>query len=196
MRGRAKESNRRFNAKRGEMLAGVPVVVLIDGGSASCSEVVAGALQDRRRAVVLGMTSFGKGSVQTLMPLRAGREGALRLTTARYYTPAGRSIQETGIVPDREVSAVRVDPTKKPVGMSETVYRNAIRNEKGEARRGAHVPDDMPPEGWDKEKDYQLEQALKLLRDGEVPRILREEEAPPPAPVQAAVPGATPPAGR
>ena len=100
-RGRDPEETQRFNARPGDLTKGKPIIVLINGGSASASEIVAGALQDHKRATVVGTRSFGKGSVQTIIPLGRGN-GALRLTTARYYTPAGRSIQAKGIVPDIE----------------------------------------------------------------------------------------------
>jgi carboxyl-terminal processing protease len=172
-RGRQPGDVQRYNARRGDDLQGLPIAVLINGASASAAEIVAGALQDRNRAVIIGMDSFGKGSVQTVIPLQGGREGALRLTTQRYYTPAGRSIQGAGITPDIEIAARRVDPANLPAGITEADLPNALDNENGASRRAAHVPDDMPPEGWDAEKDYQLERALTLLRDGTVAARIR-----------------------
>ena len=107
-RGRNTQDNERFNATGGDLTNGKPVVVLINGGSASASEIVAGALQDHHRAIVVGTKSFGKGSVQTIIPVRG--EGAMRLTTSRYYTPSGRSIQALGVMPDIVVNQPPVDP--------------------------------------------------------------------------------------
>ncbi len=109
--GRLPESKHKFNAQPGDIMSGKPIVVLINEGSASASEIVAGALQDRKRALIAGRTSFGKGSVQSLIPLNNG--GAIKLTTARYYTPNGRSIQAKGIVPDIMIDRVKVEKIKK-----------------------------------------------------------------------------------
>ncbi|NWG52264.1 MAG: S41 family peptidase [Hydrogenophilaceae bacterium] len=176
-RGRRREQVRRYNARRGDLLEGVPMVVLVNVGSASASEIVAGALQDHNRALVVGMTSFGKGSVQTIIPLDEGRDGALRLTTARYYTPAGRSIQGAGIEPDVEVSARRVEQSRVArLGITEADLPRALDNENGARRRGPHVPEDMPPENWPEDQDYQLSRAMEMLRSGMVAERLRNRE--------------------
>jgi carboxyl-terminal processing protease len=173
-RGRQPGDVQRYNARRGEALAGVPVVVLINGASASAAEIVAGALQDRNRALVVGTTSFGKGSVQTVIPLQGGRDGALRLTTARYYTPAGRTIQGAGIEPDMEVAARRVDMERLTrLGLSEADLPNALNNETGAQRRALHAPDDQPPANWDADEDYQMKRACDFLRQGLVAERLR-----------------------
>jgi carboxyl-terminal processing protease len=109
-KGRVKNSEMRFEAESGDVLDGKPIVVLINEGSASASEIVSGALQDQQRALILGRNSFGKGSVQTLLPLNNG--GAIKVTTARYYTPSGRSIQAEGIIPDIKIDQVKIEKLK------------------------------------------------------------------------------------
>ncbi|MEQ1619525.1 MAG: S41 family peptidase [Terricaulis sp.] len=171
---RGRHSDERRNARRGDDLAGVPMAVLIDGASASAAEIVAGALQDRNRALIVGTTSFGKGSVQTLIPINGGRDGALRLTTQRYYTPAGRSIQGAGIEPDMEVAAQRIDAARlQRLGLSEADLPNALDNDSGAQRRAPHAPDDQPPADWDQDEDYQLRRAMDFLRQGLVAQRLR-----------------------
>ncbi len=171
-RGRRPEDVARYNARRVKRAPNVPVVVLINNGSASAAEIVAGAMQDRERATVLGLTSFGKGSVQTVIPLGPGK-GAIRLTTSRYYTPAGRAIQGSGIEPDYEVAPVRLSDEdiaaleRRAARFSEAALPNALENDQGVERRAPHVPDEMPPEGYDGE-DYQLDRALELLRSGAI----------------------------
>lgn len=163
-RGRKPGEIERYFAERGERFPNSPIIVLINGGSASAAEIVAGALQDMNRAKVLGMTSFGKGSVQTVFPLNAER-GALRLTTARYYTPSGKSIQGTGIDPDYEVSQRRF--TEKDIEnlkrFSEADLPNALDNDSGIERREPRMPEDQPPEDYEGE-DYQLDKAKEKLR--------------------------------
>lgn len=152
-RGRLEDNDKRFNARPGDLAGGVPIVVLINGGSASASEIVAGALQDHRRAVVMGTRSFGKGSVQTVVPLPG--HGAMRLTTARYYTPAGVSIQAAGIQPDIVVEQGRVAGQDRGRSTSEADLRNSLEGEEGETEAVQRSDEALA--------DYQLARALDLL---------------------------------
>jgi carboxyl-terminal processing protease len=188
-RGRRESDQRRYNAVRAARFPDVPIVVLVNGGSASAAEIVAGALQDRKRAVIMGITSFGKGSVQTVLPLGPGK-GAMRLTTSRYYTPAGRSIQGAGIEPDFEVAAVRLSDKDiaelktRAARFSESALPNALENDQGAERKPPHIPADMPPDGYAGE-DYQLDQAVALLRAGKANPAALPAVAAAPAPATA-----------
>ena len=168
-RGRYSEDSERYNAKSGDLANGKPIVVLINGGSASASEIVAGALQDHRRAIVVGTRSFGKGSVQTVMPLRG--EGAMRLTTSRYYTPSGRSIQALGVSPNiiveqprRKDSDLEAEETRR--NRSEADLRGALSNDSlSEDEIQQIEADRLKAENAAKlrEDDYQLAYAIDIL---------------------------------
>jgi len=161
-RGRKPEDTQRFDAKSGDITDGKPIIVLINGGTASASEIVSGALQDHKRATVIGMTSFGKGSVQSILPLGEGK-GALRLTTARYYTPSGRSIQAMGIVPDiRVAQGTEVEPG--PLRYSEAALAGHLENDVVPDNGDAPVIYAAPGKTYD---DFQLAYALDLLRGKE-----------------------------
>ena len=173
-RGRGPRDIQRLNATPGDILNGMKLVVLINQGSASAAEIVAGALQDRHRAELVGITSFGKGSVQSLIPLGNGADGAVKLTTARYYTPSGRSIQKTGIAPDLEVAQTKdqAQDIANRVWFSEASFKNALNSDEGKSRQGAHTPAEAPPPGFDEKKgDFQLQRALAVLQAGSVQAV-------------------------
>jgi carboxyl-terminal processing protease len=173
-RSRRIEDTQRYNARPGDQAMGKPLVVLINDGSASASEIVAGALQDHGRAVILGTKSFGKGSVQTIVPLGANNESAMRLTTARYYTPSGKSIQSTGIEPDIEVRPASVQRTQgPPLRRAEADLPGALTNdttsETAPPPAGAVGAPSSAAEGGaaratQDTEDYQLARALDLLQ--------------------------------
>jgi carboxyl-terminal processing protease len=178
--GRDKDSNREFDATLGDELDGKPLVVLVNGGSASAAEIVAGALQDQHRAVLIGSKTFGKGSVQTILPLQ--NESAIKLTTARYYTPSGRSIQAEGIVPNISVQPVRVskidekdiiegiheadlkgrldnpDAKDKEKAIKDAVNKAVEKSQQTDQQAGAGGGDNLAV------NDYELYEALNLLK--------------------------------
>jgi len=162
-RGRDPADTQRYNARRGDDTDGAPVIVLINGGSASASEIVAGALQDHERATVVGTQSFGKGSVQTIIPLSGGADGALRLTTSRYYTPSGRSIQAVGISPDVEI------------------YPSGRRGEGRQTYSEADLPGHLENENGDVAPDAGTDQETAAATDGdtEEPQIPLDENGNP-----------------
>jgi len=162
--GRVEDSELRYNASTGDSINGAPLVVLINQGSASASEIVAGAMQDHNRATILGTTSFGKGSVQTILPLK--ENAALKLTTARYYTPAGRSIQGEGIVPDvlLQVEDDGEDEIKSFNMLSEADLEGHLENDTKVKTREPKTVVSIPKALEGDTTDYALEEALKVLK--------------------------------
>lgn len=164
--GRIQNSKMRFEAKKGDLLKGMPIVVLVNEGSASASEIVAGALQDHGRALIVGRTTFGKGSVQTLLPLNTG--AAIKLTTALYYTPSGRSIQAEGIKPDIEIDLVkveRIEQANKLGGMKEADLEGHLDNGKS-SKKGKSIENGSSDNSEESllSDDYELHEALNLLK--------------------------------
>jgi carboxyl-terminal processing protease len=158
-RGRRSEDAQRYNARPGDIAAGLPIAVLINGGSASASEIVAGALQDHHRAVLLGTRSFGKGSVQTIIPLPG--HGAMRLTTARYYTPSGRSIQAKGIDPDIVVEAAKIEKTPEKGEAKPATASDLKKDDSGD---GGGEQSSVDPSIIGTSADYQMARAVDMLR--------------------------------
>ena len=161
-RGRKQRGQQKFSATSGDISDGLPVVILINGGSASASEIVAGALQDHRRAIIMGTTSFGKGSVQTIIPVQ--RDSAMRLTTARYYTPSGNSIQAKGIVPDIIVNQAKIEELEQFSNRKESDLKGHLENPtEGNANLEKIKKEKSIAEVKDKKIDYQLNRAIDLL---------------------------------
>jgi carboxyl-terminal processing protease len=164
--GRVADSRQKYNATPGDLMGGAPIVVLVNGGSASASEIVAGALQDHKRAVVMGTKTFGKGSVQTIVPVSGG--AALKLTTARYYTPNGRSIQASGIVPDILAEEAKLTKSEAGERIKEADLLRHLENGEAPAPRKEEKKDDAKKDSSTRQlpsaDDYQLNEALNLLK--------------------------------
>ena len=162
-RGRDNKGEQRFNATKGDITNGLPIVILINGGSASASEIVAGALQDHKRGILMGTKSFGKGSVQTIIPVTS--KGAVRLTTARYYTPSGTSIQAKGIDPDIYVPQSKIEVLEKRTPRKESDLRGHLEEEGINKKESKDIAKNTEEEILDSEiEDYQLNRAIELIR--------------------------------
>ena len=170
VRGRVDEETERYHAEEGELYPGVPIVVLMSPGSASAAEILAGALQDRGRAVVIGRRSFGKGSVQSVIPL-PGNKGALRMTTQKYYTPSGKSIQGRGIMPDLLVAAVE-DSGKLRRRFREDSLPNSLINDDTSDYEERYEDVLYPDDGVPDDVDYQLRKAVEVLKTSQYQALL------------------------
>ena len=191
-RSRKPDESRRYAARPGDIANGLPMVVLINEGSASASEIVAGALKDHKRAVALGVKSFGKGSVQTVIPISG--HGAIRLTTARYYTPSGISIQAKGITPDIEVQQAKLEKLDSNINISEASLRGHLSNDQEKGAEKAPVGITLPTKPLEGKvtgkdipstEDYQLSRALDLIQ---ALSIYNDRQSPQPAPKPVAAP--------
>ena len=171
-RGRNPEDTERYNAEADELYPDMPIVVLVNSGSASAAEIVAGALQDRGRAIVVGRRSFGKGSVQSVIPLSKG--GALRMTTQRYYTPSGKSIQGRGIMPDLLVSQLK-DTGEIQKRFREDSLPNSLLNPDNSDYEEKYEDISYPPEEWPITKDFQLDKAVNILKSSRYKTLLAEQ---------------------
>jgi carboxyl-terminal processing protease len=160
-KGKKLQDIQRYHAEQGELLPDTPIVIIINSGSASAAEIVAGALQDRGRAVVVGRRSFGKGSVQSVIPLSRGN-GALKITTQRYYTPSGESIQGRGIMPDVLV-AITSDTGKIKKRLREDSLRNSLSNKDDTSFKEVYKKIIYPSDDWNSSDDFQLHKAIELL---------------------------------
>lgn len=163
--GRVSDSNKKFSATGGDIIEGKPIVILINGGSASASEIVAGALQDHRRAIIIGTKSFGKGSVQTVIPLSTSR-GAMRLTTSRYFTPSGRSIQAEGIEPDIWVEQSKVESLDSKKLATEASLHKHLENGANKSKSAVKTDKEAMLKRQKElySSDYQLARAIDMLR--------------------------------
>ena len=172
-RGRDNKGEQRFNATKGDITNGLPIVILINGGSASASEIVAGALQDHKRGILMGTKSFGKGSVQTIIPVSS--KGAVRLTTARYFTPSGTSIQAKGIDPDIYVPQSKVEILEKKTSRKEADLRGHLEEEDPNKKESVDNVKGKEDENINsKIEDYQLNRAIELIRSINVYESIRK----------------------
>ncbi|MEC6997378.1 MAG: S41 family peptidase [Pseudomonadota bacterium] len=169
-RGRETDTEQRFNASKGDITKGIPIVVLINGGSASASEIVAGALQDHKRGILLGTSTFGKGSVQTIIPVSS--KGAIRLTTARYYTPSGKSIQATGIEPDIFVPQSKLEVLENNNERKESSLRGHLDKKNTEPKE--NIAEEIEKNDENLEEDYQLNRAIDLIKSINVYETLKK----------------------